>query len=228
MGRKELIMKTYFASFFLSEMVEIRIGSSGPHHRPPPYNRPMNKYELIAFFVILTLFIALCIIAILSQPKTVPPNSGDVMPVKGEAQPAPEPSPEAPAPVPAPPESSKPAPSNEAPAPVPAKPAPSNEAPAPVPAKPSPSNEAPAPPVPAKPAPSNEAPAPVPAKPSPSNEAPAPVPAKPSPVPSAQPGDIIPDVKAIAASISEGNPLPVEEINDASKETFYGKLMHMR
>ena len=178
-------MKTYFASFFLSEMVEIRIGSSGPHHRPPPHNRPMNKYELIAFFVILTLFIALCIIAILSQPKTVPPNSGDVMPVKGEAQPAPEPSTEAPS-----------KPSTEAPSPVPAKPAPS---------KPS-------------------SPAPVPAKPAPSTEAPSPVPSPES----AQPGDIIPDVKAIAASISEGNPLPVEEINDASKETFFGKLMHMR
>ena len=197
-------MKTYFASFFLSEMVEIRIGSSGPHHRPPPHNRPMNKYELIAFFVILTLFIALCIIAILSQPKTVPPNSGDVMPVKGEAQPAPEPSTEAPS-----------KPSTEAPSPVPSKPAPA-------PSKPS--TEAPSP-VPAKPAPSKpSSPAPVPAKPAPSTEAPSPVPSPES----AQPGDIIPDVKAIAASISEGNPLPVEEINDASKETFFGKLMHMR
>lgn len=164
-------------------MVEVRIGSSGPqhgpYHGPPHHSRPMNKYELIAFFVMLTLFVIIFIIAILSQPKTVPPepaelpHSGHVINVKGKAQPA----------------------VNITPPPSPAltKPSPAIPAPEPSPA--------------------------IPALTKPSAT---------QPTTSAQPGDIIPDVKAIAVSVSEGNPLPVEDINNASKETFYGKFMHMR
>lgn len=185
-------LEAHFASFFQSEMVEIRIGPSGPHHdpyhRPPHHSRPMNKYEFITFFVMLALFIIIFIVAILSQPKTVPPSepaelphSGHVIAVKGKTQPAVNIIGTQPAPVPSP-------------APEPAS-------------EPSPST------------------------PSSSPVSPSPAPSEPSatqPTSSAQPGDKIPDVKAIAASASEGNPLPVEEINNASKETFYGKFMHMR
>lgn len=166
-------------------MVEVRIGSSGPPpYGPPHHSRPMNKYELIAFFVMLTLFVIIFIIAILSQPKTVPPepaelpHSGHVMDVKGKAQPAVNITGTQPAPAPEP----------SAPSPAPAQ----TPAPAPSP---------------------SVSPTTIPAS------------SKPS---AAQPGDRIPDVKAIAASVSEGNPLPVEDINNASKETFYGKFMHMR
>ena len=158
-------------------MVEVRIGSSGPQHGPyhgPYHSRPMNKYELIAFFVMLTLFVIIFIVAILSQPKTVPPkpaelpHSGHVIDVKGKAQPA------------------------------------------------------------VNITGTQPSPAPSPAKPSPSPAKPSPAPSATQPTTTAQPGDIIPDVKAIAASVSEGNPLPVEDINNASKETFYGKFIRMR
>ena len=175
-------------------MVEIKIGSSGPqhgpYHGPPHHSRPMNKYELIAFFVMLTLFVIIFIIAILSQPKTVPPepaelpHSGHVINVKGKAQPA----------------------VNITPPPSPAL------------TKPSPAIPALTKPSPAIPALTKPSPA-IPALTKPSAT---------QPTTSAQPGDIIPDVKAIAVSVSEGNPLPVEDINNASKETFYGKFMHMR
>ena len=172
-----MVWETHFASFFQSEMVEVRIGSSGPQHGPyhgPYHSRPMNKYELIAFFVMLTLFVIIFIVAILSQPKTVPPkpaelpHSGHVIDVKGKAQPA------------------------------------------------------------VNITGTQPSPAPSPAKPSPSPAKPSPAPSATQPTTTAQPGDIIPDVKAIAASVSEGNPLPVEDINNASKETFYGKFIRMR
>ena len=182
-------------------MVEVRIGSSGPQHGPyhgPYHSRPMNKYELIAFFVMLTLFVIIFIVAILSQPKTVPPepaelpHSGHVIDVKGKAQPA----------------------VNITPPPSPALTKPSPAIPAPEPS--------PAIPALTKPSPAIPAPEPSPAIPALTK------PSATQPTTSAQPGDIIPDVKAIAASVSEGNPLPVEDINNASKETFYGKFMHMR
>ena len=195
-------------------MVEIKIGSSGPqhgpYHGPPHHSRPMNKYELIAFFVMLTLFVIIFIIAILSQPKTVPPepaelpHSGHVINVKGKAQPAvnitPPPSP-----------SPSPALTKPSPSPALTKPSPAIPAPEPSPAIPAP-----------EPSPAIPAPEPSPAIPALTK------PSATQPTTSAQPGDIIPDVKAIAVSVSEGNPLPVEDINNASKETFYGKFMHMR
>ena len=39
---------------------------------------------------------------------------------------------------------------------------------------------------------------------------------------------LIPDIKEITANSSPSNPLPIEEINSEPKESFYGRLMHMR
>ena len=146
-------------------MVEIRIGPDpGPRRRE---SKPMNKYEFIAFIIVLALFIIMFIVAILSQPKPQPapepaelPHSGHVIEVKGKSAPAVEITGEQ-MPEPAPQPETKPAPQPET-----------------------------------------------------------------TSTPSES--ELIPDVKAIAASASEGNPLPIEEINHDSKENFYGRFMHMR
>ena len=138
-------------------MVEIRIGPDpGPRRRK---SKPMNKYEFIAFIIVLALFIIMFIVAILSQPKPQPapepaelPHSGHVIEVKGKSAPAVEITGEQiPAPAPQPETTSTPSGS-----------------------------------------------------------------------------ELIPDVKAIAASVSEGNQLPFEEIDHDSKENFYGRFMRMR
>ena len=150
-------------------MVEIRIGPDpGPRRRK---SKPMNKYEFIAFIIVLALFIIMFIVAILSQPKPQPapepaelPHSGHVIEVKGKSAPAVEITGE-------------------------------------------------------------QIPAPQPEITGEQIPAPAPQPETTS-TPSGS--ELIPDVKAIAASISEGNQLPFEEINHDSKENFYGRFMCMR
>ena len=162
-------------------MVEIRIGPDpGPRRRK---SKPMNKYEFIAFIIVLALFIIMFIVAILSQPKPQPapepaelPHSGHVIEVKGKSAPAVEITGEQ---IPAP--------------------------------QPEITGE--------------QIPAPQPEITGEQIPAPAPQPETTS-TPSGS--ELIPDVKAIAASISEGNQLPFEEINHDSKENFYGRFMCMR
>ena len=211
------IYEAHFASFFLSEMVEMKTSSSIPYHGSSRHSESMNKYEMVALFVILALFITLIIIVILNLTKTVPPkpddpdelpHSGHVIDVKGKSQPAvditgtqqtiassdlSETEPETPPSGTGATSAGTPAP--ETPPSGTGATSAGTGAGTP-PSKPS-----------ASLAPSTIIP--------PSNS-------------SALPGDKIPDVKAIAASISKKNPLPIEETNDIPTETFYGKFISMR
>ena len=184
-------------------MVEIRIGSAPPHHGP--HSRPMNKYEFIAFIIMLSIFIIIVIIAILNQPKTQPtpepadlPHSGHVMEVKGKSAPAVDI-----------------VGTQKSPSPTPAEPTSATQTKA---ETPSPAHETQTHVQASTPVKSAD-------KPIVTQETTSQVPAQTA---QAQSGDIIPDVKALAANASEGNPLPIEEVNNASKESFYGHFMHMR
>ena len=245
------IYEAHFASFFLSEMVEMKTSSSIPYHGSSRHSKSMNKYEMVALFVILALFITLIIIVILNLTKTVPPkpddpdelpHSGHVIDVKGKSQPAvditgtqqtiassdlSETEPETPpsgigatsagTPAPETPPSGIGATSAGTPAP---ETPPSGTG--------ATSAGTPAPETPPSGTGATSAGAGAGTPPSKPSASLAPSTIIPPSNSSALPGDKIPDVKAIAASISKKNPLPIEETNDIPTETFYGKFISMR